>query len=126
MVFICVVFSVTNVCGYAHFLGLTIEIVTSITLILSVGLALDYAAHVGVIFSCQKYGTRQEKTKRTLGYAACYMHMRSRDIFDFFFSEIGTAVLNGGVSTFLAFFLLAFSDSYVFLTFFKVRRIGYP
>ena len=69
MVFICVVFSVTNVCGYAHFLGLTIEIVTSITLILSVGLALDYAAHVGVIFSCQKYGTRQEKTKRTLGYA---------------------------------------------------------
>merc|ERR1712242_172538 len=89
MVFICVVFSVTNVCGYAHFLGLTIEIVTSITLILSVGLALDYAAHVGVIFSCQKYGTRQEKTKRTLG-------------------EIGPAVLNGGVSTFLAFFFAGF------------------
>merc|ERR1711983_729424 len=41
MVFISVVFSVTNVCGYAHFLGLTIEIVTSICLILSVGLALD-------------------------------------------------------------------------------------
>ena len=35
-----VAFSVTNVCGYAYFMGLTIEIVTSIILILSVGLAL--------------------------------------------------------------------------------------
>ena len=66
MVFITVVFSVTNVCGYAHYMGLTIEIVTSIQLILSVGLALDYAAHVGVTFSCQKYGTRGEKMCVTL------------------------------------------------------------
>jgi hypothetical protein len=35
-----VAFSVTNVCGFAYFMGLTIEIVTSIILILSVGLAL--------------------------------------------------------------------------------------
>ena len=40
---------------------------------------------------------------------------------DFFSSrKIGPAVFNGGFSTFLAFILLAFSDSYVFLTFFKV------
>jgi predicted RND superfamily exporter protein len=45
-----VAFSVTNVCGYAYFMGLTIEIVTSIILILSVGLALDYAAHMAVCF----------------------------------------------------------------------------
>jgi hypothetical protein len=30
-------------------------------------------------------------------------------------------VLNGGVSTFLAFVLLGGSDSYIFLTFFKVN-----
>ena len=34
--------------------------------------------------------------------------------------KIGPAVFNGGFSTFLAFILLAFSDSYVFLTFLKV------
>lgn len=101
LVFLTVLFSVTNVCGYAHWMGLTIEIVTSIQLILSVGLALDYAAHVGVIYSCQKYGTREEKMCNTL-------------------EDIGTAVLNGGLSTFLAFILLAFSDSYVFTTFFKM------
>ena len=66
LVFLTVLFSVTNVCGYAHWMGLTIEIVTSIQLILSVGLALDYAAHVGVIYSCQKYGTREQKMCNTL------------------------------------------------------------
>lgn len=35
-------------------------------------------------------------------------------------STIGPAVLNGGFSTFLAFILLATSNSYVFTTFFKV------
>ena len=35
---------------------------------------------------------------------------------------MGPAVFNGGLSTFLAFILVAFSDSYVFQTFFKVRR----
>ena len=72
LVFISVLFTVTNVCGYAHYLGLTIEIVTSIQLILSVGLALDYAAHVGVIFACQKEGNREEKMKRTLEYIVNY------------------------------------------------------
>lgn len=101
MVFLSVVFSVTNVCGFAHFMGLTIEMVTSISLILSVGLALDYAAHFGVLFASLKSGSRQEKMKKSL-------------------EEIGSAVLNGGISTFLAFFLLAFSDAYAFNTFFKM------
>lgn len=36
------------------------------------------------------------------------------------FNVIGPAVLNGGLSTFLAFVLLGFSQAYVFTTFFKV------
>ncbi len=36
-------------------------------------------------------------------------------------AEMGPAVFNGGLSTFLAFILVAFSDSYVFITFFKVN-----
>ena len=66
MVLICVVLTVTNVCGYAFFLGLTIEVVTSMTLILTVGLALDYAAHFAVRFACLKVGTRQEKMSKSL------------------------------------------------------------
>lgn len=49
-------------------------------------------------------GTRNERARQSL-------------------SSIGTAVLNGGVSTFLAFVLLASSKSHVFLTFYKVEII---
>jgi hypothetical protein len=38
---------------------------------------------------------------------------------------IGSAVFNGGLSTFLAFVLLSGSDSYLFLTFFKVNITAY-
>ena len=101
LVLLSVVFTVINVCGYAYFMGLTIEPTTTIILILSGGLSLDYAAHVGVIFACFKTGTRQQKMKLTL-------------------ENIGPAVLNGGISTFLAFVILAFSKNYVFQTFFQM------
>jgi hypothetical protein len=39
--------------------------------------------------------------------------------------KIGSAVFNGGLSTFLAFVLLGGSDSYLFTTFFKVNVIAY-
>lgn len=38
---------------------------------------------------------------------------------------IGSAVFNGGLSTFLAFVLLGGSDSYLFFTFFKVNVTTY-
>ena len=101
LVFLCVALTLLEIVGGAYFLGLTIEIVTSIVLILSVGLALDYAAHIGVTYVVTKGTNRKEKTKETL-------------------SSMGMAVANGGISTLLAFVLVAFSNSYVYLTFFKV------
>ena len=61
LVLLSVVLTVSNVCGYAHFMGLTIEIVTSIILILSCGLALDYAAHIGVAYICSRHRDRKGK-----------------------------------------------------------------
>ena len=101
LVFLCVALTMLEIVGGAYFLGLTIEIVTSIILLLSVGLALDYAAHIGVTYVVTRGSSRKEKTKRTL-------------------STMGMAVTNGGFSTLLAFVLVAFSNSYVYLTFFKV------
>ena len=68
------------------------------------GLALDYSAHIGVTYIVTRGGDRRQRTRDTL-------------------DTIGTAVFNGGFSTFLAFLLMAFSDSYVFLTFFKVSPL---
>ncbi|ESO85119.1 hypothetical protein LOTGIDRAFT_130973, partial [Lottia gigantea] len=100
MVSSCILFTLVNVGGSMHFWGLTIETVTSIQLILAIGLAVDYSAHIGHTFMTIK-GTRDERAKETL-------------------SEMGPPVFNGGFSTFLAFVLLAGSNSYVFSTFFKV------
>jgi len=38
-------------------------------------------------------------------------------------SVIGPAILNGGLSTFLAFVLLGFSQAYVFMAFFRVYNL---
>ncbi|XP_067927836.1 patched domain-containing protein 3-like [Watersipora subatra] len=100
LVCMCVIFTLVNVCGFMHFWGLTIDTLTSILLILSIGLAIDYSAHVGHTFRTIA-GTRDVRARRTI-------------------TTIGPAVVNGGFSTFLAIVLLSTSNSYVFITFFKV------
>lgn len=70
-------------------------------ILLCAGLAVDYAAHIGLEF-IRSSGNRQERALTT-------------------FNIIGPAVFNGGLSTFLAFVLVGFSQAYVFITFFKVR-----
>lgn len=103
MTLACVAFTVTNVAGYIYFMGLKIEFVTSIQLILAVGLAVDYCAHISVTYIGIQKGTRTQRAAKTL-------------------KEMGAAVFNGGFSTFLAFVMVSTSKSYVFLTFFKVNH----
>ena len=64
------------------------------------GLCVDYSAHIMHRFLTEA-GGREERVRTTL-------------------TNIGPAVFNGGVSTFLAFILLAPSKSHVFSSFFKI------
>ena len=64
------------------------------------GLCVDYSAHICHTFLTIS-GDRRERSEGTL-------------------VNIGPAVLNGGISTFIAFILLAGSDSHVFSTFFRI------
>ncbi|OWF43557.1 Niemann-Pick C1 protein [Mizuhopecten yessoensis] len=100
MVLSCVIFTLLDVGGMMNFWGLTIDTVTSIILILAIGLAVDYSAHIGHCFMTFT-GDRNARVRATL-------------------VEMGSPVFSGAFSTFLAFILLAFSNSYVFTTFFKV------
>lgn len=86
--------------GFMHWWGLTIDVVSCIDLVLAVGLCVDYAAHIGHAFMCCEGESRAARAQRSL-------------------QQIGPAVFSGGFSTFLAFVLLASSDSHVFLTYFK-------
>ncbi|GAB1864647.1 Patched domain-containing protein 3 [Camponotus japonicus] len=96
----CVFFTLIDLLGSMYFLGLTVEISSTIMILLCAGLAVDYASHIGLEF-IRSSGSKQERALTTL-------------------SVIGPAVLNGGLSTFIAFVLLGFSKAYVFMTFFKL------
>ncbi|XP_011693450.1 PREDICTED: patched domain-containing protein 3-like isoform X2 [Wasmannia auropunctata] len=96
----CVLFTLIDLLGSMYFLGLTVEISSTIMILLCAGLAVDYAAHIGLEF-IRSSGSKKERALTT-------------------FNIIGPAVFNGGLSTFLAFILLGFSQAYVFIAFFKL------
>ena len=47
-----------NLAGYMHFWGLTIDTVTTIIIVLAIGLTVDYSAHLGHAFMISKKGNR--------------------------------------------------------------------
>ncbi|XP_028417678.1 patched domain-containing protein 3-like [Dendronephthya gigantea] len=100
LVFLCVVFTVVDVTGLMYFWGLTIDTVSTVVIIIAIGLSVDYASHVGHTFLV-KSGNRKERTIKM-------------------YRDIGPAVWNGGFSTFLAIVPLATSQSHVFTTFFRI------
>ena len=51
-----------DVGGMMYFWGLTIDTVTSVMLILAIGLCVDYAAHIGHSFMTSKHQTRNGKS----------------------------------------------------------------
>lgn len=101
MVVSCVALALIDIAGFMHFWGITIDVVTTIIMVLAIGLTVDYSAHIAHGFMVSRKPTRNERMIDAL-------------------SEIGPAVIHGGMSTMLAFVLLAASESYVFFTFFKV------
>jgi len=99
LVMMCVVLVDVDILGLMYLWGLTIDSVAIINLVLAIGLAVDYSVHVAHAF-VQTPGTRQERADKAL-------------------EEMGTAVVHGAFSTFLAVLILSTSKSYIFRIFFK-------
>merc|ERR1712187_860505 len=95
LITLCVACCIIEILGFMYALGIVIDSVSVINIVLAVGLSVDYSAHVGHCFMT-KGG--DDKDKRVLESLA----------------DIGAAVLNGALSTFLAVAVLLFSSSYVF------------
>ena len=117
MVILIVLCTLTDIVGFLHFWGITIDILSCVNIVLAIGLCVDYSVHIGHAFLIAKgnsyesllfmsiteiLGTRQEKAVEAI-------------------ATIGPAVFNGGLTTFLALVLCSFSSSHVFITFFKVN-----
>jgi len=100
IVIFCVAATIIEVAGFMHFWGLTVDVISCNTLVISIGLCVDFSAHIAHGF-LSHHGTRNQRVAAT-------------------FTKVGPAVLNGGLSTLLAFILLSTSESYVCLSFFKI------
>lgn len=87
--------------GFLYWAGLSFNSVTSINLLIAVGVAVDYSAFYAFSFMT-KVGTNTERAEKAL-------------------RAFGVAVFNGGFTLFLAVLPLALSQSYIFQTFFKVN-----
>jgi Niemann-Pick C1 protein len=94
-----IIISIIDVVGLLYFWDVTISGVSTIYILICVGLAVDYSAHIAHMFK-ESTGTSQERAKKALG-------------------RIGPSVFNAVVSTFLAVVVIGFSTSYVFVVFFK-------
>ena len=101
LVLLCVILSLTNVGGFMHFWNLTIDTVSCNNLIIAIGLCVDYSAHIAHRFLLEPGPSRNQRMINTM-------------------KDMGPAVLNGGITTTLAFILLAGSKSHVFSSFFKI------
>jgi len=99
-VMMCVLFTCIDVAGFMHWWGLTIEITSMNILIISVGLCVDFCAHIMHGFLTVP-GSRDERI----------LHIME---------NIAPAVLNGGFSSILALSLLVTSKSHIFTSFFKI------
>jgi len=84
--------------GFMQWAGLSINVVSYVSLVMSIGLLVDFTMHVLLrYYECP--GNRRDKTVATL-------------------KTMGASVLMGGLSTFLGTMPLVFSSSEVFATVF--------
>ena len=133
IVFLCVALTLVDVVGTLNFWGTTLDPLSSVNIILAVGLCIDYPAHIAHSFLVATGNIShnfsilsQHMFKTTYN---CYLVIYPEPTL---FSgssvqraqtsllKICPAVLNGGMTTFLALIVLADSNSHAFLTFFKV------
>eukprot|EP00523_Entomoneis_sp_CCMP467_P014523 CAMPEP_0168780548 /NCGR_PEP_ID=MMETSP0725-20121227/8174_1 /TAXON_ID=265536 /ORGANISM="Amphiprora sp., Strain CCMP467" /LENGTH=926 /DNA_ID=CAMNT_0008830391 /DNA_START=34 /DNA_END=2814 /DNA_ORIENTATION=- len=91
----CVVGCIVEILGFMYHLGIVIDSVSAVMLVLAVGLSVDYSAHIGHNFMTKPGDDRDERVMQTL-------------------SDVGAAVMNGAITTFLAVAILLMSESYVF------------
>jgi len=90
-----VVGCIIEILGFMYHLGVVIDSVSAVMLVLAVGLSVDYSAHIGHCFMTKTGDNRNERVLETL-------------------TDVGTAVMNGAITTFLAVAILLWSESYVF------------
>ena len=89
-----------NVVGLMYWWNVPINVLSLINLVMVVGFAVDYSAHVTEAY-CKEEGTEAERVQQAM-------------------EKVGMSVFHGGISTFLAVSILAFTTARAFQILFKM------
>lgn len=108
----CVVLSVLCAIGMFHWFDMTVNTCTACWAVLSIGLAVDYSAHIGHMY---RFSNEDEEGNR-LGRSGNERSIETT-------KRIGTSVFNAATTTFLAVLVLSQAKSFVFYTFFQVLAL---
>merc|ERR1711968_37309 len=100
LVMLCIVMIDVDILGMMYLWDISIDSVAVANLVLAIGLAVDYSVHVAHAF---------------LNLSGTPIHRAQVAMID-----MGTSVLHGGISTFVAVVILSTSKSYIFVVFFKM------
>ncbi|KAF8819762.1 patched family protein, partial [Cardiosporidium cionae] len=90
--------------GFMTIVHVKLNMVSSIAMVISIGFAVDYSAHMCHTFTHCEGSTRKLRVIESLVL-------------------MGNPVLHGAFSTFLGLLMLGFSKSYIFLVFFKMLTL---
>jgi len=101
LVALMIILTDVDILGMMWYWGLSIDSIAAINLVLAIGLALDYSVHIAHAFMRTPGPSRQARVDAAL-------------------EEMGTPVIHGCASTFLAVVVLSSSSSYVFRVFFRM------
>ena len=99
-----VVMIVIGIFGWMGILGIPLSSVTMITLLMAVGFSVDFCVHVCSAFLASKKPNRQAKALETVVHAS-------------------GPILNGGATSLLGVFVLVFSKSNIFFSFFQIMSL---
>lgn len=99
-----------NLLALIWYWNLELNFITMINLILAIGLAVDYSAHIAHAYNHSDAETTLEPTSN---FEKRKSKVRGA------FKKIGSSVFHGAFSTFLAIITISASQSYIFRAFFK-------
>ena len=111
LVFLNVVITDVFLFGHVSYAGLTLNPLVVLNIIIAVGIAVDYSAHIAYAYLVEPIPENSEldtDTKKRIYKASKALR------------KMGSSVFHGGFSTFLAVLVLVANETYVGLVFFRL------
>ena len=111
LVFLNVVITDIFLFGHVHYAGLTLNPLVVLNIIIAVGIAVDYSAHIAYAYLVEPVPDNSEYDTPT----KIRIYKASKAL-----RKMGSSVFHGGFSTFLAVLVLVANETYIGLVFFRL------